>query len=45
MWRFLDVDGNGWLSIDELARKIVYAKDVKDDFDPQKWILAAKHIR
>ena len=34
MWRYLDVDGNGWLSIDELARKIVYAKDIKDDFDP-----------
>ena len=29
MWRYLDEDGNDSLSIDELARRAIYAKDVK----------------
>ena len=44
MWRYLDEDGNDYLSIEELARRVIYAKDIKSEFDAQKWVLSAKHV-
>ncbi len=44
MWRYLDEDANDYLSISELVKRVVYAKDIKSEFDAQRWVMASKHV-